>query len=716
MNTKEEVCVADTLTVSRFESLSATDYHLGVLPVLRGPAKTETYRRPLELIGGMGGSIWDAAMYPARLLSSAASVRSSGSASERATGSLTSASEAGTGNYVPGQGPHPALLTRSLKIFIQSPYDCVLATKPTLSDHLCWLDEHGKYEAAWNLLDSHPESAGVLSDRTSGNSTPTIANTANDTQSSQAQNSLAEFLADDNSQTATSNEHNQDSLVNKEKRRVGEKWLQQLVNSGEWNVAGRTCGQVLDKASSWEYWIWVFAEADKFEDISPFIPAQQLRPPISSTVYEVVLGHYIAENRLGLAEFLDKWQFDLFHVPSVVSAIESKLNVGDIHEGSAEHGEVGRDWRILTNSLAKLYLADGRARDALRCYIKLQDADTALALITSHHLIDAVADDIPGLILLRVNKAQQKNASLSGLEEASLEPIRLLVAEAHQGIVKPESVMKQLGAHKDMRAFQYLYLRALWNGDTMDATQREPTRRSRFDVVTNPFAVEGRSLVNDCADAALSLFADFDRDLLFEFLRSSQSYTLSTATFICEKRHLIPELVYLLAKEGQTKRALRTIIDRLGDVSGAISFAKEQDDPDLWNDLLNYSMNKPVFIKALLEGIGTAINPITLVRRIPEGLEIVGLRDALTRMIKEYELQYSISEGVMRVLRGEVASGMNRLRSGQKKGIRFDIDMDQELAKSHGRNFRASSRRSIKLKDFKAGHCSGCGEILSEGG
>src|SRR6266536_2936140 len=116
------------------------------------------------------------------------------------------------------------------------------------------------------------------------------------------------------------------------------------------------------------------------------------------------------------------------------------------------------------------------------------------------------------------------------------------------------------------------------------------------------------------------------------------------ATQECEERDYVPELVYLYAKTGQTKRALYLIIDRLADVSQAIAFAKEQDDADLWEDLLDYSMDKPRFIRGLLEEVGTAINPITLVRRIPEGLEVEGLREGLSRMIKEYEIQYSISE------------------------------------------------------------------------
>jgi vacuolar protein sorting-associated protein 41 len=135
---------------------------------------------------------------------------------------------------------------------------------------------------------------------------------------------------------------------------------------------------------------------------------------------------------------------------------------------------------------------------------------------------------------------------------------------------------------------------------------------------------------------------------------------------------------FILSKTGQTKRALFLIIDKLGDVSQAIQFVKEQDDQDLWDNLLDYSMDKPRFIRGLLEEVGTSIDPITLVRRIPEGLEIEGLREGIGRMVREYEIQHSISDGVARVLRGEVATGMDQLRAGQKRGVKFDIVDEEE--------------------------------------
>lgn len=193
------------------------------------------------------------------------------------------------------------------------------------------------------------------------------------------------------------------------------------------------------------------------------------------------------------------------------------------------------------------------------------------------------------------------------------------------------------------------------------------------------------------------------------------------ATAECEDRDYIPELVYLYSKTGQTKRALYLIIDRLADVSQAISFAKEQDDADLWEDLLDYSMDKPRFIRGLLEEVGTSIDPITLVRRIPEGLAIEGLRDGLSRMIKEYELQHSISCGVAKVLRSEVRLVQNTLRSGQRKGVKFEVPQQLDEHKVHAAPDEADATMSpnptvenTKKQPPQSGHCVGCHQPFTE--
>jgi hypothetical protein len=671
--TKEEVDV-DTLTTSRYESLSAADYHLGTLYVPPAAPVVAAPRRALEAIGG---GIWDVGVGAARAFGSAASVRSASGSADNGTavavspslppvGSLkptaAAAAAAATARKTPES--HPAAATPGLKLFIQSPYDCVLAVKRDLADHLAWLVDRRRYKDAWDLVCEHPEAVPVTAAEEAA-----APEEVPGTPTRQRSRSLRDFFADNDaaSRTSASASRARASAVEAERRRVGELWMQQLVSEGRWAEAGRTATAVLGASPRWEHWAWTFAQAGRFDDIAPHMPTRPLSPPLPGVVYERMLGHYIFHDCARFKELVELWDPELFNIQSVTSAIEDRLRAGDAREDTVEDGVRGRDWRMLLDALARLFVADGRPKDALRCYVRLHDADAAMALIAEHHLAAAVADDIPGFLSLRVPAGQLAAAPLADVEEASADAVRLLVDEALAGIVPAAAAVAQLRARgPEFEPLLFLYLRALWKGQSAEARPHHHRSRARAEA-------EGRALVEPFGDLAVALFAAHDRALLAEFLRASRAYSYDKATAVCEARGYHAELVYLLAQTGQTKRALSLIINQLGDVGLAIDFTREQGDAELWDDLLDFSMDKPRFIRGLLERVGTSVDPIRLVRRIPEGLEIEGLRDGVARLMREFEIQGSISEGVARVLRGEVAKGLEALRRGRAVGIRFDV-------------------------------------------
>ncbi|OAA45383.1 Tetratricopeptide-like helical [Metarhizium rileyi] len=646
----------DCLGVSRFERLGSADYHLGVLPA-QAAATAVASRGALEALAGFGNDMWNAAINPKSLFSSGASIMSKDSGDDTASVSKTLST---TGTLRRGQGRsfvpitiHPSLSKPGIKIFIHSPYDCILGTKRDLADHLVWLVEHEQYQLAWELLDENPDIIATV---------PEKANDAAPTSPSKLQPPAIDEFFDAESVVESAQQDIHPHSV-REKGRIGELWIQQLIGENNWRRAGEVCAKVLSTPGRWEKWVWTFAGAKHFDDITPHIPSQAMHPSLPSTIYEVLLGHYLQNDKPRFRELLDRWSTDLFDVGTITTALENQLKFRDVQEDGIEGGERGRDWLIVMESLSRLYEAGGRHREALKLYIKLHDADSAFRLIRDRHLAEAVADDIPSFIGLRVSRERMKQMTEQDLVEATSEAITLLVDEAQHGLVRPDVVVEQLESKK-LYLYLYFYLKGLWRGQGIREHSAENIDR---------LVMDSQSLVDSYADLAVHLFAAYDRPLLMEFLKSSTSYTFEKAVQECETCSYHDELVYLYSKTGQMKRALYLIIDRLKNVQKAIEFTKEQDDPDLWNDLLDYSMDKPSFIRALLEQVGTAIHPITLVRRIPEGLEIQGLRDGLMHMMKEYELQHSISSGVAKVLRSELAAAQNELRLGQQKGIKFEV-------------------------------------------
>lgn len=429
----------------------------------------------------------------------------------------------------------PNAATAGLKVFIHSPYDCVLAIKRDLSDHFQWELEHENYKDAWELLEDHPEIIASSMQLSAPESSPA-------TTPMKKQGSLHEFFADESeSQTTVSaTKANQNSAIEKEKRRIGDLWVQQLVTSGDWKMAGKVAGRVLGTSARWEHWVWKFAQTNHFNEISPYIPKQPMQPPLPTMVYEVVLGHYIIHDRIRFKHILESWDTDLYDVNSVIEAIKSKLTAGDVTEESVEGDVQGRDWRILQDGLAKLYLASGRQREALRCYVRLQNADAAMTLIRDFHLVEAVRDDIPGFIMMRITKEQMETAPLSELEEASTESINVLVEEGCRGTIPADDVVTQLQQKQEpFQPFLFFYLRRLWKPELHERTARTAKER----VAEDRLAADGKIVAEEFADLMVDLFAEYDRPLLMEYLRKSQSYDLSKATSECERREYIPELV-----------------------------------------------------------------------------------------------------------------------------------------------------------------------------
>lgn len=168
-----------------------------------------------------------------------------------------------------------------------------------------------------------------------------------------------------------------------------------------------------------------------------------------------------------------------------------------------------------------------------------------------------------------------------------------------------------------------------------------------------------------CSDLQVDLYAEFDYPRLMDFLRASTSYSLQKAYEICEKRDYVPEMVFLLGRMGNNKQALTLIIERLGEVQRAIDFAKEQNDNDLWDDLLKYSETKPVFIRGLLENVGPEIDPIKLIRRIKNGLEIPGLKPAIIKILQAANIQISLIEGCKTILNSDCRHLTLELQDGQ---------------------------------------------------
>jgi hypothetical protein len=415
---------------------------------------------------------------------------------------------------------------------------------------------------------------------------------------------------------------------------IGQRYIEHLVGEGDFTKAAKlfskVCGQ---DTKRWEDWIFVFAQKQELQAIIPYIPTD--RPRLGHLVYEMILAHFLANDRQALQRTIHDWPKDIYDISAVIVAIQSELDrYVPFSSRTTLSMPAVPDAIILMECLAELYTANRQSAKALPFFIRLRRPNV-FELIREHNLFTAVQDQ--ALLLVEFDHELMNKQKSADLNERGI-AITLLVDHIHS--IPIPRVVQQL---RSRSRFLFLYLDALFEKDA--------------------------HLISDFADTLVELYAEHAPAKLIDFLRASSYYSLEAAYRICTERDLVPVMVFLLGRMGDNKKALYLIIERLGDVNRAIDFAKDQNDHDLWEDLLKYSETRPPFIRGLLENVGAEINPIRLIRRIKNGLEIPGLKPALIKILQDFHLQISLLEGCQAILHGDRSDLAQRLHRDQTSGF-----------------------------------------------
>ncbi|KAL7976846.1 hypothetical protein Chor_008795 [Crotalus horridus] len=322
----------------------------------------------------------------------------------------------------------------------------------------------------------------------------------------------------------------------------------------------------------------------------------------------------------GFATLIKEWPGNLYNNPVIVHAV-------------LDHLKRDPQNRTLLKTLAELYTYDQRYRKALEIYLTLRHKDV-FQLIHKHNLFSSIRDKI--VLLMEFDSEKAVDMFLDNEDKISI-----------------DKVVEEL---KDRPELQHVYLHKLF--------KRDHHKGQKYH------------------EKQISLYAEYDRPNLLPFLKNSTHCPLEKALEICQQRFFVEETVYLLSRMGNSRSALKMIMEELNDVDKAIEFAKEQDDAELWEDLILYSIDKPPFITGLLNNIGTHVDPILLIHRIKESMEIPNLRDSLVKILQDYNLQILLREGCKKILVADSLSLLKKMHRTQMRGVLVDEENICEICLS----------------------------------
>lgn len=421
---------------------------------------------------------------------------------------------------------------------------------------------------------------------------------------------------------------------------LGLRWAEQLIVEDDWHEAGlalyRVLGAVIDdeiRVSEWSRWASIFIDVAHAKDIVDHLPDDGDKPDGLNDTRTQMLLNFLENDQETFVRIARKWNHTLFDYKLVAERIE------DAYAESSNPSE-------LQKVLAKILVDSGDPLPAVPVLLDARDS-SVVELIGKYDLLPSVVQFAPRIMTVSLAQKGEKwdNAPLEVIRATTEPAVKLFVDGRHQ--VRPQRVVDVLSEDKRMDIILFLYLEELTQSDSF---------------ASNAFG-----------DRLVQLYAEYDRGKLLEFLRKNRNYDIARAIRICEESNYIEELVYLLGRVGQNKRALKLITEDLRDPVRAIDFATTQNDPDLWSDLINFSMDKPTFVVELLRRVH-AVDPVDLIKRIPEKSEIPGLGETLIDILAQKSVFLTISNGVLDVIEKDCLTHSQKLRALRLQGRQFDYE------------------------------------------
>ncbi|KAJ8902289.1 hypothetical protein NDN08_006696 [Rhodosorus marinus] len=416
---------------------------------------------------------------------------------------------------------------------------------------------------------------------------------------------------------------------------VGEKFLLSLLGSQEWQKLSDLLPRVLqittlpettkgvgNESSTkrlierWTQWIKQFVRAGKTAFIVDVIPLKTLRLPKEE--YTRILSDLTARDQEVLVKVLGTWDSSVFDVPTVTRIVETEL-------------KTAQNKKYLKEALLVLYDYSHRHDKTLRMLLR-DRSSRVFDYISNHELFEAVRE-------------KESIQTLYSIDENSTS--RLLAREADSSLPSTAvvSILEDIGDRKLL----FSYLHTLFN--------------------INP------DHINQHHKALLELYCAFGSPgSLIRFLKSSHyslENALETIKSAAQKtpgKDFSKEIVFVLQRMGDLVAALEVLLDDSKDVEGAIEFAKEQADPELWKRLLDRADDAEV-LSRLLDDPHESIDSVLLFEKINASTRVPDLTRKLFRLVANAKLERELREICMEMLSEDVGHGMNELDQLVRKPV-----------------------------------------------
>lgn len=397
------------------------------------------------------------------------------------------------------------------------------------------------------------------------------------------------------------------------------------------------------EAQTWQECISLFDQFGGLQYLAVNLPVPPQGLQLPREVYDSVLSRLVATSS-ALRTVLQWWPPDVFSVEDLQKRLREMLP--DLQSELPKLSSEDR-WRAEAFSL--LEASKGNYAESAKLLIRLMSSEvfTLLKRTLSEGQTDKLRTEMTKLAednLQRLWEIDECDACVLFVDHHTVVPVTVVVGVLQRG--RPRWVHE--------------YLKRLF--------QRDEVAGQQYHMLM------------------VRLFAEYEPKGLLSFLKASERYPLVDALGVCQQRGLDEEEAYLLGRSGRTLEALTILLERLGDVSRAVSFASEYQDPRLWEALVSFILDHPKLLVSLLECLevldsGSTVGqdsgrpqppptatPVHVLRRLPPGTKVRSIAPSVQRIFDSFELHVSLHQSCTRLLDDEMLEQKKTFLHNQNHG------------------------------------------------
>jgi hypothetical protein len=136
---------------------------------------------------------------------------------------------------------------------------------------------------------------------------------------------------------------------------------------------------------------------------------------------------------------------------------------------------------------------------------------------------------------------------------------------------------------------------------------------------------------------------------------------------VVQRHNLVTEQVFILGRMNRATEALRLIVNDLEDLPRAIAFVGSQNDDSLWDELISLVTSNADLTGQLLDQVGGFVDPLRLVKAIPDHLKIPQLHGRLSSIIKLFRSSVQLKQRCNDIIEADcMMLAEELLRTGQQ--------------------------------------------------